>query len=108
LAWKGVSALREGRVAVFSPPPPTPPHPPPPPRAPVSISHDSNVLRGGGATRGDRTTRRGKQEGGRMRGKVTTSWRIERRWWQQGDAKTSQGKQKGCASRGGVDNKLVP
>jgi hypothetical protein len=61
---------------------------------------ESKLYGGGGATRGDGTTRRGKQEGDVMRGKVTTSWHIERRWRWRGDTTTSQGKQEGCASRG--------
>ncbi len=48
------------------------------------------------------TTKQGKQEGGMMRGKVTTSWHVERQWQQQGDATTSQGKLEGGASRGNV------
>ncbi len=41
----------------------------------------ANALRGGVATRGDATTSQDKQEGGAMRGEVTTSRRVERRWW---------------------------
>jgi hypothetical protein len=37
-----------------------------------------------------------------MRGKVTISQRIERRWQQQGDATTSQGKLEGGVLRGNV------
>jgi hypothetical protein len=65
---------------------------------------ESKLYGGGGAMRGDGTTRQGKQEGGMMRGKVTTSRHIERRWRWRGDATTSRGKQEGCASRGDVDN----
>ncbi len=87
-----------GGILVSSPPL----HLPPPPHAPVLISRDSNVLRGCGSTRGDGTTRRGKQEGGAMRGKVITSQRIERRRWQRGDTTSSRGKIEGFTSRGNV------
>jgi hypothetical protein len=66
------------------------------------------MLRGGVVTRGDGKTRRGKQEGGVMRGEVTTIRHMER-WWQcQSDATTSRGKQEGCALRGDVDNEPAP
>jgi hypothetical protein len=41
----------------------------------------ANALRASVATRGDTTTSQDKQEGGAMRGEVTTSRRVERRWW---------------------------
>jgi hypothetical protein len=69
---------------------------------------ESKLYGGGGTTRGDGTTWRGKQDGGVMRGEVTTSHHIERRWRWRGDATTSLGKQEGCASRGDVDNKPAP
>jgi hypothetical protein len=62
-------------------------------------------MRGGGATRGARTSRQGKQEGGMMRGKVTMSRHLERRWQRQADMATSRGKLEGDASRGGVITK---
>jgi hypothetical protein len=62
----------------------------------------ADAMRGGGATRGAGTTRRGKGEGGAMKGKVTTSQRIERQWQWQEDATTSQGKLEDRASRGDV------
>ncbi len=69
---------------------------------------ESKLYGGGGATRGDGTTRRGKQEGGMMRGEVTTSQHIERQWRWQNDTTTSRGKQEACASRGDLDNKPAP
>ncbi len=66
------------------------------------------MLRGGGATRGDGKTKRGKQEGGVMRGEVTTSRHMERRWRWRSDATTRRGKQEGCALRGDADNEPAP
>jgi hypothetical protein len=48
------------------------------------------------------TSRRWKQEGGAMRGKVTMSLHVKRQWQQQGDAITSRGELEGGASRGNV------
>ncbi len=62
----------------------------------------ANAMRGSGSTMGTRTTRQGKWEGGAMRVKVTMSWRVERRWQQQGDATSSWGKLEGSALRGNV------
>jgi hypothetical protein len=45
-----------------------------------SNAQPADVSRGGVATRGDATT--DKQDGGAIRGKMTTSWRIERQWQQ--------------------------
>ncbi len=47
---------------------------------------ESKLYGGGGATRGDGTTRRGKQEGGVMRGEVTTSGTLRG----GGDGKVTQ------------------
>ncbi len=66
------------------------------------------MLRGGGATRGDWKIRQGKQEGGMMRGKVTTSRHMERPWRWRSDATTSRGKQEGCVLKGNVDNEQAP